>query len=169
MHWDTIAHCHCHCYFDCEPHGYAFCYADSEPHGYAFSYADSFTNNDTYGNSNNNTYCSADRNTSGAGPESFDSYAESRPAITSASAGSSLPELFRRMCLSAPDRHWGGFRPVADPVLELHGPTGFVTIINDNCDDGFPVPPPCCTPGSLDAAIEANLDPGAYGDRERQE
>jgi hypothetical protein len=51
---------------------------------------------------------------------------------------------------------------LADPVLELHGPPGFVTIINDNCDDGLPVPPPFCTPGSLDAAIEANLDPGAY-------
>jgi hypothetical protein len=55
-----------------------------------------------------------------------------------------------------------GGSALADPVLELHGPPGFVTIINDNCDDGLPVPPPFCTPGSLDAAIEANLDPGAY-------
>jgi hypothetical protein len=54
--------------------------------------------------------------------------------------------------------------PLPDPVLELHGPPGFVTIINDNCGDGFPIPPPgpICPPGSLNAAIEATLDPGAY-------
>jgi hypothetical protein len=54
--------------------------------------------------------------------------------------------------------------PLADPVLELHGPPGFVTIINDNCGDGLPISPPesICSPGSLDAAIETTLDPGAY-------
>ena len=26
--------------------------------------------------------------------------------------------------------------PLPDPVMELHGPPGFVTIINDNCDPG---------------------------------
>ena len=52
---------------------------------------------------------------------------------------------------------------LVDPVLELHGPPGFVTIINDNCADGqIPPPPPFCQPGSLDAAIEATLAPGAY-------
>ena len=52
---------------------------------------------------------------------------------------------------------------LADPVLELHGPPGFVTIINDNCANGqIPPPPPFCQPGSLDAAIGATLDPGAY-------
>jgi Tol biopolymer transport system component len=53
--------------------------------------------------------------------------------------------------------------PLADPVLELHGPPGFPTIINDNCaDTQIPAPPPFCQPGSLDAAIEAHLNPGAY-------
>ena len=54
--------------------------------------------------------------------------------------------------------------PLADPVLELHGPPGFVTIINDNCEDGFQIPPPpgICTPGSGNAGIEATLAPGAY-------
>jgi hypothetical protein len=55
--------------------------------------------------------------------------------------------------------------PLPDPVLELHGPPGFVTIINDNCGDGFPIFPPeggICSPGSLDSAIDATLDPGAY-------
>jgi hypothetical protein len=54
--------------------------------------------------------------------------------------------------------------PLADPVLELHGPPGFVTIINDNCEDGFPiiVDPGPCIPGSGNAAIEATLAPGAY-------
>ena len=52
---------------------------------------------------------------------------------------------------------------LADPVLELHGPPGFATIINDNCADGqIPPPPPFCQPGGLDAGIEATLDPGAY-------
>jgi hypothetical protein len=52
---------------------------------------------------------------------------------------------------------------LADPVLELHGPPGFTTIINDNCANGqIPPPPPFCQPGGLDAAIVATLDPGAY-------
>jgi Tol biopolymer transport system component len=52
---------------------------------------------------------------------------------------------------------------LADPVLELHGPPGFVTVINDNCESvPFPPPPPFCQPGSLDAAIVATLDPGTY-------
>jgi hypothetical protein len=55
--------------------------------------------------------------------------------------------------------------PLADPVLELHGPPGFVTIANDNCGDGFPISPPeseICPPGSLNSAIDVTLDPGAY-------
>jgi len=51
--------------------------------------------------------------------------------------------------------------PLADPVMELHGPPGFVTIINDNCDSGL-ISPPFCTPGSLNAVIEATLAPGGY-------
>jgi hypothetical protein len=51
--------------------------------------------------------------------------------------------------------------PLADPVMELHGPSGFVTIINDNCDPAF-FGSPFCMPGSLDAVIVATLDPGAY-------
>jgi len=54
--------------------------------------------------------------------------------------------------------------PLADPVMELHGPPGFVTIFNDNCSDGFNiwVPSPFCSPTSLDAGIVATLAPGAY-------
>src|SRR5438132_1692512 len=52
--------------------------------------------------------------------------------------------------------------PLADPILELHGPPGFGTIINDNCADATPLPPPDCTPGSLEAEIEVPLNPGAY-------
>ena len=52
---------------------------------------------------------------------------------------------------------------LADPVLELHGPPGFATIINDNCVPPQIIgPPPFCQPGSLDAIIDATLDPGAY-------
>jgi len=50
---------------------------------------------------------------------------------------------------------------LADPVLELHGPPGFITIINDNCDPGD-FGSPFCMPGSLDSAIVATLDPGTY-------
>ena len=46
---------------------------------------------------------------------------------------------------------------LSDPVLELHGPSGFVTIVNDNCDPG-----PFCPPGTLDSLIEATLNPGLY-------
>jgi hypothetical protein len=45
--------------------------------------------------------------------------------------------------------------------MELHGPPGFVTIINDNCDPGF-FGSPFCMPGSLDSVIEATLAPGSY-------
>jgi N-acetylneuraminic acid mutarotase len=56
---------------------------------------------------------------------------------------------------------------LADPVLELHGPDSFVTIMDDNWRDD-PVQeaaiivdgiPPS---NDLEAAIDANLDPGAY-------
>ena len=54
--------------------------------------------------------------------------------------------------------------PLADPVLELHGPPGFVTIINDNCRDADPPPPPpfSCPPNSLESSAFATLNPGAY-------
>lgn len=52
--------------------------------------------------------------------------------------------------------------PLADPVLELHGPPGFQTIINDNWPDGsctFGVGP---TPNPLESAICVTLNPAAY-------
>jgi hypothetical protein len=63
--------------------------------------------------------------------------------------------------LSVPDK-------LADPVLELHGPPGFVTIINDNwmepplpqygCDIASGIPPT----NPLEPCIEVTLDTGAY-------
>jgi len=54
--------------------------------------------------------------------------------------------------------------PLADPVLELHGPPGFVTIINDNWADGtcgnVCIPEVCLY--VLESAICVTLDPGAY-------
>ena len=54
---------------------------------------------------------------------------------------------------------------LADPVLELHGPTGFVTIINDNWRDtqeaeiqATGLPPT----NNLESAIVATLAPGNY-------
>ena len=56
---------------------------------------------------------------------------------------------------------------LADPVLELHGPGGFVTIINDNWRDdpvqeaaiiATGIPPD----HDLDSAIDTTLNPGAY-------
>ena len=55
--------------------------------------------------------------------------------------------------------------PLADPVLELHGPAGFTTIINDNWRDtqeaeiiATGIPPA----NDLESAIVVTLDPGAY-------
>ena len=55
--------------------------------------------------------------------------------------------------------------PLADPVMELHGPPGFVTIINDNWRDtqaaaikATGLPPP----DDLESAILVTLDPGPY-------
>jgi hypothetical protein len=50
---------------------------------------------------------------------------------------------------------------LADPVLELHGPAGFVTIINDNWRDAT-VLPPLPPPSDLESAIDVTLNPGAY-------
>ena len=54
---------------------------------------------------------------------------------------------------------------LADPVLELHGPAGFVTITNDNWRDtqqaeiqATGIPPI----NNLESAIVATLNPGAY-------
>jgi len=56
---------------------------------------------------------------------------------------------------------------LADPMLELHGPAGFVTIANDNWRDdpvqaaaikATGIPPT----NNLEAAIDATLNPGAY-------
>jgi hypothetical protein len=61
----------------------------------------------------------------------------------------------------------GIVNPLPDPVIELHGPGGFVTVVNDNWRDD-PVQealiiadgaPPT---NDLESAIDANLVPGAY-------
>jgi hypothetical protein len=56
-------------------------------------------------------------------------------------------------------------QPLADPVLELHGPGGFVTIINNNWRDdqeqgiiATGIPPA----NNLESAILASLVPGSY-------
>ncbi len=51
-----------------------------------------------------------------------------------ASAGSSSRDLFRRHVLVRAVSAAPVLGALADPVLELHGPPGFTTIINDNCD-----------------------------------
>jgi hypothetical protein len=54
---------------------------------------------------------------------------------------------------------------LADPVLELHGPAGFVTVINDNWrdDQEITIAATGLAPANnLEAAIEATLAPGAY-------
>jgi hypothetical protein len=55
--------------------------------------------------------------------------------------------------------------PLADPVLELHGPNGFTTIINDNWMDtqGAAIQATGLAPANaLESAILASLSPGAY-------
>ena len=59
----------------------------------------------------------------------------------------------------------GIVNPLADPVLELHGPAGFQTVINNNWRDtqedeiiATGIPPT----NDLESAIVATLDPGAY-------
>jgi Tol biopolymer transport system component len=50
---------------------------------------------------------------------------------------------------------------LAEPVLELHGPPGFATIISDHCNPPL-IPSPFCQPGIPEAAISGTLNPGAY-------
>jgi hypothetical protein len=61
--------------------------------------------------------------------------------------------------------HSGIVDVLADPVLELHGPAGFATIINDNWRDtqqaeiqATGIPPT----NDLESAIVVTLNPGAY-------
>lgn len=61
----------------------------------------------------------------------------------------------------------GGEHPIADPladtVLELHGPGGFSTMVNDNYLDGTCSSLPTgFTMNDLESAICVTLDPGAY-------
>ena len=56
---------------------------------------------------------------------------------------------------------------LADPVLELHGPGGFVTIINDNWRDDPAQQAAIIATGippinNLESAIDTTLNPGAY-------
>src|SRR5262249_25588214 len=54
---------------------------------------------------------------------------------------------------------------LADPVLELHGPSGFSTIANDNWRDSqeAEIEAAGVAPGNnLESAIVATLSPGAY-------
>jgi hypothetical protein len=56
---------------------------------------------------------------------------------------------------------------LADPTLELHGPGGFVTVLNDNWQDDPAQATLILASGlaptnSLESAIDANLSPGAY-------
>jgi hypothetical protein len=51
---------------------------------------------------------------------------------------------------------------LADPVLELHGPSGFVTVINDNWRNGSCALTSLPPSNDLESAICANLAPGAY-------
>jgi hypothetical protein len=57
--------------------------------------------------------------------------------------------------------------PLSDPVLELHGPSGFTTVTNDNWQDdpaqqalifASGIPPT----NNFESAIDATLTPGAY-------
>ena len=55
--------------------------------------------------------------------------------------------------------------PLADPIMELHGPTGFTTIINDNwrVPNGTAIQATGIPPvNDLESAILATLNPGAY-------
>lgn len=55
--------------------------------------------------------------------------------------------------------------PLADPVMELHGPDGFVTVTNDNwrSDQEAAIIATGIPPSNdLEAAIDATLSPGAY-------
>jgi hypothetical protein len=52
--------------------------------------------------------------------------------------------------------------PLADPVLELHGPSGFTTVTNDNWRDTQGIPGPLNPTNDLESKIDAILTPGAY-------
>ena len=55
--------------------------------------------------------------------------------------------------------------PLADPVLELHGPSGFTTIINDNWRDtqeAAIIATGLAPTNDLESAILATLNPGLY-------
>ena len=64
-----------------------------------------------------------------------------------------------------PSLNGTGVNALPDPVLELHGPAGFQTVVNNNWRDtqeeqifGTGIPPT----NDLESAILADLDPGAY-------
>jgi hypothetical protein len=61
--------------------------------------------------------------------------------------------------------HFGIPNVLADPILELHGPSGFVTIINDNWRDTQEIgiaATGIAPTDNAESAILATLSPGAY-------
>jgi len=61
--------------------------------------------------------------------------------------------------------HNGITDPLADPILELHGPSGFTTVVNDNWKDTqqAAIQATGLAPtNDLESAIDADLVPGAY-------
>src|ERR1044071_4920068 len=51
---------------------------------------------------------------------------------------------------------------LADPVMELHGPAGFMTITNDNWRDGDCSPNDIPPTSDLESCIDTTLNPGPY-------
>jgi hypothetical protein len=78
--------------------------------------------------------------------------------------GSSVKHVIVRAI--GPDlRRFGIPNPLEDPVLELHGPTGFTTIINNNWRDTQEVQIKAtglAPTNDLESAIDAVLSPGSY-------
>jgi hypothetical protein len=86
---------------------------------------------------------------------------------SAATSGASVPKHVLLRAIGPSLTPSGVPDALADPVLELHGPDGFVTIINDNWRDdpaqealiiASGIPPT----NDLESAIDATLAPGAY-------
>ena len=77
----------------------------------------------------------------------------------------SAPKIVLLRAIGPSLTRYGITDPLLDPVLELHGPTGFTTVINNNWRDtqedaiqATGIPPV----NDLESAILATLNPGAY-------
>ena len=162
-----------------DPNGYSHTYRNSDgntepnciPHVYSNPYPDTCAHTDSNTNTNTNTNTNSDTHTdSGIAALNLSTRMQVQTGDNVGIGGFIITgNAPKHILLRAigPSLAPGVPDPLADTVLELHGPGAFVTILNDNWRDdpaqeaaiiATGIPPT----NNLESAIDTTVNPGAY-------